>query len=269
VEKFLDTPVKRYSSGMYVRLAFAVAAHLNPEILIVDEVLAVGDTQFQKKCIGKMQDVAQGGRTVLFVSHQLATLQKFCTRAILLEKGTLIKEDTVQKIIDLYISKKEFINSKELLNAPRRGGNGLIKVSKLEIINNKKEIVHTLYSGETFAVRIYYHSDHPEKVIDASVGLSIHTASGETVVIMFSEYVDTLFNKITHNGCFECFISGLDLVPGSYSIGIRIMGPKEDYDFPEGKMAYFDIEFGNYYNKPVTLPYGLGIVLINGKWSHQ
>ncbi len=88
VEKFLDTPVKRYSSGMYVRLAFAVAAHLEPEILIVDEVLAVGDAEFQKKCLGKMDEVAGGGRTVLFVSHNMAAINKLCTRAVLLERGT-------------------------------------------------------------------------------------------------------------------------------------------------------------------------------------
>src|ERR1700685_3890330 len=89
VEKFLDTPVKRYSSGMYVRLAFAVAAHLEPEILIVDEVLAVGDAEFQKKCLGKMEDVSRGGRTVLFVSHNMAAVERLCTRGILLQQGTV------------------------------------------------------------------------------------------------------------------------------------------------------------------------------------
>lgn len=102
VEKFLDTPVKRYSSGMYVRLAFAVAAHLEPEILIVDEVLAVGDSQFQKKCMGKMQDVAKGGRTVLFVSHNLPSVTTLCTRALLLSSGRLIEHGAPLEIVDLY-----------------------------------------------------------------------------------------------------------------------------------------------------------------------
>jgi lipopolysaccharide transport system ATP-binding protein len=103
IEKFLDTPVKRYSSGMYVRLAFAVAAHLDPEILIVDEVLAVGDAEFQKKCLGKMQDVAGGGRTVLFVSHNLAAVRQLCTQGLLLTKGMLVTTGTANAVADHYL----------------------------------------------------------------------------------------------------------------------------------------------------------------------
>jgi lipopolysaccharide transport system ATP-binding protein len=102
VEKFLDTPVKRYSSGMYVRLAFAVAAHLQPEILVVDEVLAVGDASFQKKCLGKMQTVASGGRTVLFVSHNMAAISRLCSRAILLSHGTMAADGPVPKVAAVY-----------------------------------------------------------------------------------------------------------------------------------------------------------------------
>ncbi len=103
-EPFIDTPVKRYSSGMYVRLAFAVAAHLEPEVLIVDEVLAVGDAQFQQKCLGKMEEVGQAGRTILFVSHQLASVQRLCTRAVLLEEGRLVKEGAVSGVLERYLS---------------------------------------------------------------------------------------------------------------------------------------------------------------------
>lgn len=102
VEKFLDTPVKRYSSGMYVRLAFAVAAHLEPEILIVDEVLAVGDAQFQKKCLGKMKDVGEQGRTVLFVSHNMVSVKALCTKGILMKRGVLFAEDNINEIVQLY-----------------------------------------------------------------------------------------------------------------------------------------------------------------------
>jgi len=106
VERFLDTPVKRYSSGMYVRLAFAVAAHLEPEILIVDEVLAVGDAQFQKKCLGKMEDVSKNeGRTILFVSHNMGVVSQLCSKSILLENGSLIKNGETAKIIDLYLQR--------------------------------------------------------------------------------------------------------------------------------------------------------------------
>ncbi len=103
IEKFLDTPVKRYSSGMYVRLAFAVAAHLEPDILIVDEVLAVGDAEFQKKCLGKMKDVSDSGRTILFVSHQMEAIQKLCNRSILLHKGSLIKSGETNEVVKYYL----------------------------------------------------------------------------------------------------------------------------------------------------------------------
>ena len=104
VEKFLDTPVKRYSSGMYVRLAFAVAAHLEPEILIVDEVLAVGDAQFQKKCLGKMQDVSKGGRTVLFVSHNMGAVTTLCRKAIWLNGGRIVRTGSAREVVDEYLT---------------------------------------------------------------------------------------------------------------------------------------------------------------------
>lgn len=112
VEKFLDTPVKRYSSGMYVRLAFAVAAHLEPEILVVDEVLAVGDAQFQKKCLGKMEDVSKNqGRTVIFVSHQIGTIAQLCDKTMLLKRGTLAAFDSTSKVIDKYLNKENYSES--------------------------------------------------------------------------------------------------------------------------------------------------------------
>ena len=114
VEKFLDTPVKRYSSGMYVRLAFAVAAHLEPEILVVDEVLAVGDAEFQKKCLGKMEEVSKGqGRTVLFVSHNMAAVQQLCGRALLLKEGTISADGAVPALLQMYLQKEDGVR-KEL-----------------------------------------------------------------------------------------------------------------------------------------------------------
>ncbi|MBX9693389.1 MAG: ABC transporter ATP-binding protein [Cyanobacteria bacterium] len=113
IEQFLDTPIKRYSSGMYVRLAFAVAAYLEPDILIVDEVLAVGDMQFQQKCLGKMNDVARDGRTVLFVSHNLAAVRQLCARAIVLSHGKLIADDRIEKAIDVYLADSKKVEDSE------------------------------------------------------------------------------------------------------------------------------------------------------------
>src|SRR5256885_11298955 len=120
IAKFLDTPVKHYSSGMYVRLAFAVAAHLEPEVLIVDEVLAVGDADFQKKCINKMHDVAGEGRTVLFVSHNLAIVQALCTRAVHLDAGRCVRDGPTQSVVDDYLSSLEHAASADLLERTDR-----------------------------------------------------------------------------------------------------------------------------------------------------
>lgn len=131
IEKFLDTPVKRYSSGMYVRLAFAVAAHLEPEILIVDEVLAVGDVQFQKKCIGKMEEVGKQGRTILFVSHNLGVVQSLCTRGVLLGRGTVLADDTASVAVSTYLKTIEQASSQNLLERTDRHGKGQVRLSTL------------------------------------------------------------------------------------------------------------------------------------------
>lgn len=160
VEKFLDTPVKRYSSGMYVRLAFAVAAHLEPEILVVDEVLAVGDAQFQKKCLGKMQDVSVNeGRTVLFVSHNMMAMQSLCTRGILMEKGRLIYDAGINETISVYL--KQFTEGKrkvewEFSKAP---GNELAKFIKAEVRSvNSLDTVNVFTVGEQLEIEIVFYN---------------------------------------------------------------------------------------------------------------
>lgn len=137
VEKFLDTPVKRYSSGMYVRLAFSVAAHLEPEILVVDEVLAVGDAEFQRKCLGKMQDVAGHGRTVLFVSHNMAAVQALCSNALLLKSGTAIAHATTNDVISSYLTARS-VGTKFGLQKAQRAGCEIIQAKFCEIIPKEK-----------------------------------------------------------------------------------------------------------------------------------
>jgi lipopolysaccharide transport system ATP-binding protein len=136
VERFLDTPVKRYSSGMYVRLAFAVAAHLEPEILVIDEVLAVGDAQFQKKCLGKMEDVSkQAGRTVLFVSHNMGVVAQLCNRAILIDSGRVVAEGKTSAVIDRYISQFND-NDSSIIQEPRIGENLFAKAAMIGVDGN-------------------------------------------------------------------------------------------------------------------------------------
>ena len=154
VEKFIDTPVKRYSSGMYVRLAFAVAAHLDPEILIVDEVLAVGDAEFQKKCLGKMGDVAGEGRTVLFVSHNMGAVKSLCKYGILLSSGRIICQGTVENTIQTYLEKLIVLDQKNLKFYKKMKGGEIIQ--KVEVNNSPEFSMPKINIGDNIKVKINF-----------------------------------------------------------------------------------------------------------------
>lgn len=178
VEKFLDTPVKRYSSGMQVRLAFSVAANLDPEILVVDEVLAVGDAEFQKKCLGKMKDVSRGGRTVLFVSHNLTAIKALCSRAILLENGNITIDDESDKVVNKYLN--DFQNGvfqktwKEL--APQ---NDSVIITEVKISDNFGRLLDIIHTDDEFNVEISY----KVKREGAYVGLTVIFYDNENNII--------------------------------------------------------------------------------------
>jgi lipopolysaccharide transport system ATP-binding protein len=167
VEKFIDTPVKRYSSGMYVRLAFAVAAHLEPEILIVDEVLAVGDAEFQKKCLGKMGDVAHEGRTVLFVSHNMSAIKNLCKNGILLEKGNIILTSTINKIINQYA---ETFSFESLIRPPEQNVGKAIFINNIKILSINNKETKTINFHEPFKIELDIIST---KECTAIIGLGI------------------------------------------------------------------------------------------------
>lgn len=179
VEKYIDTPVKRYSSGMYVRLAFAVAAHLEPEILIVDEVLAVGDAEFQRKCIGKMKDVAVEGRTVLFVSHNMEAVKNLCNRALLLEHGSIVAQGSPAEVVDYYLSgrnKAHWGRSYEEKDAPGNAHTRLKSISLEPVRDDGKQIL-TVKSSLLIEISFWNY------VHDLAANLSLHlyAATGECV----------------------------------------------------------------------------------------
>lgn len=155
VEKFLDTPVKRYSSGMYVRLAFAVAAHLEPEILIVDEVLAVGDTQFQKKCLGKMEDVGTEGRTVLFVSHNMGAISSLCTRGILLSSGNCIADGNLESVVSQY-SSSGITSTGEIIDSRDPKPGQKVKIRKVRIIDKFGLSRSEIYLQDNISIEITF-----------------------------------------------------------------------------------------------------------------
>ena len=184
VEQFIDTPVKRYSSGMYLRLAFAVAAHLEPEILVVDEVLAVGDAEFQRKCMGKMSDVAQAGRTVLFVSHNMSAVLRLTEETIVLDKGRLVFRAPTPQAVDYYMA-AGFTGSGERLWDPQEipADAAPFAPLALRLRDTKGHIVDTLRSTESIHVEIEYHLEQP--ITGLRVGIYLLTMRGEYVFTSF------------------------------------------------------------------------------------
>ncbi len=221
VEKFLDTPVKRYSSGMYVRLAFAVAAHLEPEILIVDEVLAVGDAQFQKKCLGKMEDVGKQGRTVLFVSHQMSAVESLCTRGILLESGNICLDGTSEQAVGVYLEKAYSIGQiMPLFQRTDRSGSGKVRASSFRILNDEGVPQSSLKSGENYYFEIGYSNKMTSTIKNVVVSLDILDEKGVRVLLLRTNFSQ---NNVTLNpdqGYIYCGIKNLPLANGSYRFSI-------------------------------------------------
>jgi lipopolysaccharide transport system ATP-binding protein len=217
VERFLDTPVKRYSSGMYVRLAFAVAANLEPEILIIDEVLAVGDQQFQKKCLGKMEEVGKEGRTVIFVSHSMPTVTSLCDRAILLEAGKVVKMgNTSDVVMHYYTSGQASPASANYTN--KFVGDAKVRLLKGEIKNNKGEIALEVGINAVLTVEMEFEVLH-----DTSTQLipnfHFYTASGECAFVSHDTKIHQ-FSKGVYVS--RCNIPANFLNEGTYFIGLAI-----------------------------------------------
>ena len=193
VEQFIDTPVKRYSSGMYLRLAFAVAAHLEPEILVVDEVLAVGDAEFQRKCLGKMTDVAQQGRTVLFVSHNMSAILRLTEETLVIDKGNLLLRAPTSEAVDFYLSRGLTREGQRVWQPEEYDVNGVFQPCTLRILNTSGEVMDTVRCTEPFIVDFEYLIHEPIKGL--RVGMYLLTSHGEFVFTSFDTDHPALFEK--------------------------------------------------------------------------
>ncbi|MFK5879876.1 MAG: ABC transporter ATP-binding protein [Flavobacteriaceae bacterium] len=216
-ERYIDTPVKRYSSGMRVRLAFAVAAHLEPDILIIDEVLAVGDAEFQKKAIGKMQDISKGeGRTVLFVSHNMGAVKNLCTRVIVLENGQMAYSGETNDAIDFYLKISKSDSNQNLSSREDRGGVGNFRFNDIAFFNVKNEIQTDLLSGEHYKIKVKYISI--TDIQDVKIRIRFFDTQGKIRFLCNNYFSDlssiNLPKKL--DGSFECEIPKLPLPNGTY-----------------------------------------------------
>jgi lipopolysaccharide transport system ATP-binding protein len=224
VTQYIDTPVKRYSSGMYLRLAFAVAAHLEPEILVVDEVLAVGDAEFQKKCLGKMGDVAQQGRTVLFVSHNMSAILRLTQEAIVLNKGQLVMRAPTQEAVDFYLSSGQAQAGQRVWDVEDvPAASAPFRPISLKIMNRSGKAVDTVRSAEPVTVEFEYQLDAP--VTGLRVGMYLSTMRGEYVLTSFDTDAPNLFEKFDSRSSGR-YISRAEIPAdifneGRYTIGVN------------------------------------------------
>ena len=248
-ERYIDTPVKRYSSGMTVRLAFAVAAHLEPDILVVDEVLAVGDAEFQKKAIGKMQEISKGeGRTVLFVSHNMAAVQNLCTRGIVLEHGSVVFDGEVEDAILNYL--KGNLNSESLIDIKDRKGNGLVKVKSVEVYGNSTEL--TPISGSKLHFNFHFENSSKVSLKDIRFDFRIDDVMGQRIA-----WFSTILKKInTVDAVLENLTFEIDhcvLNQGIYYATTYIEVKNEIADHIQNAFS-FEIFEGDFYNTGKKIP---------------
>lgn len=270
VEKFVDTPVKRYSSGMIVRLGFAVAAHLDPEILVVDEVLAVGDAEFQRKAIGKMQDISgKQGKTVLFVSHNLFVIQNICPKTILLSNGKIVHQGSTEEIIRCYLN--TVLSLKSIEERTDRIGNGKILINKIEILNSKNIPVDHLLVGEDCTFKLYYRSKLTETENEnILVGISVKNELDMPVFLHHSRMNGVLFNLVGKQGIFLLKLENLAIAAADYILGYSIMNINgtEYFDSIDHALRIRVIN-GRIYNYSEIPPSSHGPALVKGKWDLQ
>jgi lipopolysaccharide transport system ATP-binding protein len=264
VERFLDTPVKHYSSGMFVRLAFAVAAHLRSEILIVDEVLAVGDQDFQRKCLGRMREVATDGRTVLLVSHNMAAVTSLCSRAAVLRGGRLVFEGDVQRAVAEYSSRDASPLVGDLTSRFDRRGSGEMRCTSLAIRDRDGKLAHSVRPAEPFEVVVEYEAMTPLR--DVGFSIDVELADGTRITTLYSAFRNETFSVEEGRGAFSCQISGLPLRPDTYSLNVFIGAHPAMYDFVERALT-FDVEAIDVFGTGRMPDAGHGPLLASYHWK--
>jgi lipopolysaccharide transport system ATP-binding protein len=269
VARFIDTPIKRYSSGMRLRLGFAVAAHLDPSILIVDEVLAVGDAGFQKKCLAAMSDLRTGGRTVLFVSHSMAAVQNLCRRGIWIDDGRVREDGPAKEIIEHYLG--TFASDGDALadlrEVEQRGGTGEVRYTGIAYLDEDDETKKVVRSGDALTLRFFYEAR--EDVLHPSFGFRMYTDLGtlvtDTATTHHGIYVPVLPKGSGH---LDLRIERLNLLPGRYNLSLWLTGinSRVVYDHLE-HCTTFDVEAADVYNSGSTVDSRFGLVYFPQKWS--
>ena len=265
IEKFLDTAVKRYSSGMYMRLAFAVAAHLNPDILIIDEVLSVGDQQFQKKCLGKMQEVSKSGRTVLFVSHNIAAVENLCGRGVVLEQGRVTFAGRQTDAIARYLDGVNQTAMADLAARADRDGSGEVRVTAIKIKDANGKIVSGAQSGQDVDIWFYFETAANFRGSNVTAGFMVRTQLDVPVFLQHNRLTNNHWDDLPRNGAFVCRLKKLPLPPADYRFGFSILRGEEYLDRIDDA-GEISVVAGDFYGSGEVPPASHGCCLVEASW---
>jgi len=265
IDAFIDTPVKRYSSGMYVRLAFAVAAHLEPEILIVDEVLAVGDVDFQKKCMGKMGSVAKEGRTVLLVSHNIGLMETLCNRAVLLRDGSVVSQGATQQVVADYLANSELLDSGDLLHIPRHVGTNVARFARVRILDGARQAGKDFKMGSGMIVELGIKTS--ERIAQPWIAVTLRTALNQQLFHCANREAGYELAPIEHDCVVECKIDAVNLLPGRYLFDLSLADARGTLHDELSAAAYFDVVGSDVLESGMPMDHQYGVMYFQSEWS--
>ena len=269
VEQFLDTPVKRYSSGMRVRLAFAVAAHLEAELLMIDEVLAVGDASFQAKCLGKIGEVAGSGRTVLFVSHNAATVESLCKRGIVLQAGKVAFDGTQTDALRFY-AEANAVQGVSVRDRTDRKGSGEIRLVNVEIRNAAGRVVRAVNCGDDITVWMHFENPGNTQFPQLSARINVRTQLGVPVFTQSNTIAGQSFGTLPERGAFVCKIPRLPLPTATYRLTLQLSRTRrtEMIDALEDAIE-LGVEEGDFFGTGIVPPLASGTALVPAEWHME
>jgi lipopolysaccharide transport system ATP-binding protein len=268
IEEFIDTPVKRYSMGMRVRLAFAVAAHLDPEILLVDEVLTVGDAGFQQKCLGKLGEVSRSGRTVLLVSHNAAAVESLCQRGILLERGRVVFDGTQTDALEAAVAGRAAL-IQDLQHRSDRGGSGEVRITSMEIRGRGSSGPARPRAGSPLEIALTFERHSSATFPRVAAQISVTDRLGAPIFTHANWLTGDLFPGLPARGTFVCELPRLPLIAGHYHVSFRIMAEMR----PNGTIldevesaAELHVESGDFFGSGQLPGPRMGSTLVEGTW---
>jgi len=262
VADFIDTPVKRYSSGMYMRLAFAVAAHMEPEILVIDEVLAVGDAAFQKKCLGKMGDIASHGRTVLFVSHNMAAVQSLCSRAVMLEQGRVIDFGETESVVGKYLDSVAAIDATPLVDRKDRGGDGSTRILSLRV--ESAEGPGVIRTASRLKLTFTYEGERPLQY--PAFMARLNDVNNVGIYQFDSEATGGLPETLPAKGVVTCITDPLNITPGRCYLNVGLLRGGAPADIVEYAAA-IDVEQEDFYGSGRMPSQSEAVCVLRHAWT--